>query len=95
METKYRKMEDVLRDLGRKIDGMIDSSELSKVEWKKEVDDRFQEIRNSIDDLEEKTKSLVGDQEKWRDVEDRLRTAANDLCEAVESAFGVKNKADK
>ncbi len=95
MDTKYRKMEDVLRDLGRKIDDMIDSSELSKVEWKKEVDERFQEIRNNIDTLEEKTKDLVGDKERWKEVEDRLRDAANDLCEAVETAFGVKNKAGK
>jgi DNA-binding transcriptional MerR regulator len=95
MDTKYRKMEDVLRDLGRKIDDMIDSSELSKIEWKKEVDERFQEIRNNIDTLEEKTKDLVGDQEKWKDVEDRLRNAANDLCEAVETAFGVNRKAGK
>jgi len=95
MDTKYRKMEDVLRDLGRKIDGLIDSSELSKIEWKKEVDERFEEIRHSIDTIEEKTKSLVGDREQWKDVEDRLRNAANDMCDAVESAFGVKNKADK
>lgn len=90
METKHRKMEDLLRDLGRKIDEMIDSSELSKVDWKKEVDQRVQEVKRNIDTLEEKTKKMVSDREKWKDVEDKLRAAANDLCDAVETAFGVK-----
>lgn len=90
MEAKYRKMEDVLRDLGRKIDHMIDNSELSKIEWKKEVDERVQEIRKNIDVIEAKTKDLVGDGEQWKEVEDKLRSAANDLCDAVESVFGVK-----
>ncbi len=90
METKHRKMEDVLQDLGKKIDELIDSSELSKVEWKKEIDERFQEVRRNIDSIEARTKELVGDGKQWQEVEEKLRSAANDLCDAVESAFGVK-----
>ena len=95
MESKHRKMEDVLQDLGRKIDELIDSSELSKIQWKQEIDDRFQEVRRNIDTIEERTKDLVGDGEQWKEVEDKLRSAANDLCDAVETAFGVKKKAGK
>lgn len=90
MESKHRKMEDVLKDLGRRIDDLIDSSELSKVEWKKEVDERLEEIKRNIDHVEAKTKDMVGDGSQWKDVENNLRSAANDLCDAVESAFGVK-----
>ncbi len=90
METKHRKMEDVLQDLGKKIDELIDSSELSKVEWKREIDERFQEVRRNIDSIEARTKELVGDGKQWQEVEEKLRSAANDLCDAVESAFGVK-----
>ncbi len=90
MESKYRGMEEVLGDLGRKIDHMIESSELSKVEWKKEIDERIQELKTNVDLLEKKTKDLVGDRERWQEVEVKLRDAANELCDAVETAFGVK-----
>ena len=52
METKHRKMEDVLQELGRKIDKMFEDSSLSQIEWKKEIDQRVEEVRNNIDTLE-------------------------------------------
>ncbi len=85
-------MEDVLKDLGRKIDEMIEKSELSKVEWKKEIDVRVEEIKRNIDTLEAKTKELVGDEARWKEVENKLRTAANELSDAVESAFSTGQK---
>lgn len=90
METKHRKMEDVLRELGKKIDKMIEDSEFSKIEWKKEVDQRVEEVRKNIDTLENKTREVLGDKEKWKEVEDRIRKATEDLKDAVESAFKPK-----
>ena len=60
METNHRKMEDVLQDLGKKIDKMIEESELSKVEWKKEIDTRVEEVKKNIETLESKTKRSAG-----------------------------------
>ena len=92
METNHRKLEDVLRELGKKIDNMIEDSELSKVEWKKEVDQRVEEVKKNIETLENKTKEVLGDKEKWKDVEERIRAATNDFFEAVDSAFSNKEK---
>ena len=90
METKHRSMEDVLQDLGKKIDQMIENSQLSKVEWKKEVDQRVEEVKKNIETLENKTKEVLGDKERWREVEDKIRKATDEFCDAVETAFGSR-----
>ncbi len=92
METKHRKMEDVLRELGRKIDNMIDESELSKIEWKKEIDQRVEEVKKNIDTLESKTREIMGDGDRWKEVEDKIRSATHEFREAVEAAFRMKNE---
>ena len=94
METKHRKMEDVLQDLGKKIDKMSEESELSKVEWKKEIDSRVEEVKKNIETLETKTKEVLGDKEKWQDVESKIRKATDEFCHAVESAFQFKSNKD-
>ena len=80
-------MEDVLQELGKKIDKMFERSELSKVEWKKEVDQRVEEVRRNIDTLENKTREVLGDNERWEEVEEKIRSAAHQFREAVEAAF--------
>lgn len=79
-----------MRELGKKIDKMIEDSEFSKIEWKQEVDQRVEEVRKNIDTLENKTREVLGDKEKWKEVEDRVRKATEDLMDAVESAFKPK-----
>ena len=85
-------MEDVLQDLGKKIDRMIEDSQLSKIEWKKEIDQRVEEVRKNIDTIENKTKEVFGDREKWQDVEDKIRNATQEFREAVESAFNLNDE---
>ena len=92
METKHRKMEDILQELGKKIDKMIDDSQLSKVEWKKEIDQRVEEVRKNIETLETKTKEVFGDKDRWKEVEENIRKATNEFCDAVESAFKSQRK---
>lgn len=93
METKHRKMEDVLKDLGKKIDQMIEDTQLSKVEWKKEIDQRVEEVKKNIDSVENKTREVFGDNERWKDVEVRIRAATDEFCRAVETAFkGTKKR---
>ena len=88
-------MEDVLQELGRKIDKMFEDSSLSKVEWKKEIDQRIEEVRNNIDTLENKTKEVLGDSERWKEVEDKIRNATNEFRDAVETAFTFKRESPK
>jgi hypothetical protein len=88
-------MEDVLKDLGRKIDKMVEDSQLSKIEWKKEIDQRVEEVKKNIVSLEDKTKEVFGDGARWKEVEERIRNASNELREAVEAAFKMKTRSSK
>lgn len=90
MDSKHRTMEDVLQDLGRKIDKLVEDSKLSKVEWKKEIDQRVEEVKKNVDTLENKTREVLGDGERWKEVEDRIKNASRELREAVEAAFKMK-----
>jgi len=90
MESQHRTIEDVLQDLGKKIDRMIEDTQVSKIEWKKEIDQRVDEVKKNIDTIENKTKEVLGDKERWKDVESKVRSATNDFCDAVETAFSVK-----
>ena len=83
-------MEDVLQDLGKKIDRMIEDTQVSKIEWKKEIDQRVNEVKKNMDTIENKTKEVLGDKERWKDVEGKIRSATNDFCDAVETAFSIK-----
>lgn len=90
MESQHRTMEDVLQDLGKKIDRMIEDTQVSKIEWKKEIDQRVNEVKKNMDTIENKTKEVLGDKERWKDVEGKIRSATNDFCDAVETAFSIK-----
>ena len=91
MDTKHRKMEDVLQELGRKIDKMLEDSQLSKIEWKKEIDQRVAEVKKNIDTLENKTREVLGDGERWKEVEEKIRKATHEFRDAVEAAFKPRN----
>lgn len=95
METKHRKMEDVLQELGRKIDKMFEDSSLSQIEWKKEIDQRVEEVRSNIDTLENKTREVLGDSERWKEVEGKIRKATHEFRDAVETAFSIKRESQE
>ena len=80
----------MLQDLGKKIDEMVEDTKLSKIEWKKEIDQRVVEVKKNIDTLESKTKEVLGDKERWREVESNIRSATNEFCDAIENAFRAK-----
>lgn len=90
METKHRKVEDVLKDLGKKIDQIIADSQLSKIDWRQEIDQRVEEVKKNIDTLENSAKEVLGDKERWKEVESSIRTATTEFCDAIETAFRMK-----
>lgn len=74
---------------------MVEDSQLSKIEWKKEIDQRVEEVKKNIDSLEDKTKEVFGDGARWKEVEERIRNASTELREAVEAAFRMKSDRSK
>ncbi len=91
MNTKDRTVEDLFKDLGRKIDQLIERGKMSSEEVRDELDKRMDEIRKNKEKLEEDFKNFTGDKEKWSAVENSLENAAKELKKAVETAFKKRN----
>lgn len=90
METKDRSVEDLFRDLGKKIDQLIERGKMNSEEVRLDLDKRIEEIRKNKEKLESDFKSFTGDKEKWKAVENSLENAARELKKAVETAFKGK-----
>jgi len=91
MDTKDRTVEDLFRDLGKKIDQLIERGKMSSEDVREDLDKRMEEIRKNKEKLEEDFKNFTGDKEKWKAVENSLENAARELRKAVETAFRKKN----
>jgi hypothetical protein len=84
METNNEgKTEKTFKNFGRKVDGFLD--ELN------EATERLQkEFREKYDDLKvtaEKVKKESENKERWREVEDSLKKASDELANAFKAAF--------
>lgn len=90
METKDKTVEDLFRDLGRKIDQLIERGKQSSEDAREELEKRVDEMRKNREKLENDFKSFTGDKEKWKAVEKSLENAAKELKKAVETAFAKK-----
>ncbi len=91
MNTKDKTVEDLFRDLGKKIDQLIERGKMSSEDVRDELDKRMDEIRKNKEKLEEDFKNFTGDKEKWKAVENSLENAAKELKKAVETAFGKRS----
>jgi polyhydroxyalkanoate synthesis regulator phasin len=92
METKDKSVEDLFRDLGRKIDQLIERGKMNSEEVRIELDKRVEEIRKNKEKLESDFKNFTGDKDKWKAVENSLENAAKELRKAVETAFKSKKE---
>jgi len=88
------KMENMLKDLGRKIDELIAKSKDGTSDFKMDIDARKEELKRNMETLETETKRFVQDKEKWRDVEAKLKNVVIELKDAVETAFSPSNGRD-
>ena len=84
METNNEgKTEKTFKNFGRKVDGFLE--ELN------EASERLQkEFREKYDDLKvtaEKVKKESKNEERWKDVEDSLKKASDELGNAFKAAF--------
>jgi len=92
MENKDKTVEDLFRDLGRKIDHLIEKGKQSSEGARFDLDKRVEEIRKNKEKLENDFKNFTGDKEKWKAVESSLENAAKELKKALETAFSKKKE---
>lgn len=89
MATKNQSVEDLLADLGRKVDELIERGKQKSGSFGKEVEERMDELRKNKEKLEQDFKAFT-DNEKWESVEKSLEKAAYEIKQALKTAFGRK-----
>lgn len=99
METENKdyqgRAERILRDLGKKIDELINKSFEERGELKEDLNRRIEELKRNKEKLESEIKDFVSKNEsKWKDIENRLQNAADELRKALEIIF-QKNPQEK
>lgn len=92
-KDKSGQAEKILRDLGKSIDDLISKSKHSSGEFKKEFDERLEELKRNKKTLEEKFSSFreehAGEIENF---ENKLQEAFNELKEAFDKLFKKEKK---
>lgn len=92
MESEYQgKVEKTLRDLGKKIDELINKSLHEKGDLKEDLNKRIEELKRNKETLETELKDFMSRNEgKWKEAEVYLKRAAEELKKAIEVVFQKK-----
>lgn len=82
------KAEKLFKNFGKKVDQfMVELNEASD-RLHKEFEGRFEELKDSA----EKLKNEAKNKERWKEVEQSLKKAGDELNKAVKAAFKKKNE---
>ncbi len=88
-KTKGR-VEDLLRELGKKIDELIIEAKDAKDEIRDEVEKKIQDLKRKKEELEKEMEDYKN-QEKWQEAREHFFTALQELKKAAETIFSKKN----
>lgn len=80
------KVEDLLQELGKKIDQLIVDGKKVKDDLRDEVEEKIQELKKKKETLEEEFRSGKTN-EKWKEARDHLGLAVDELRKAITSLF--------
>ena len=92
MEDQSRgKVEEILRELGHKIDILINETTSSSKEVRSELEKTIELLRIRKEKLEEEFNTYTG-QEKWQTTKHHFDNAIDELKKAVEAILNKKGK---
>jgi hypothetical protein len=92
MEDQSRgKVEAILRELGQKIDVLINETTSSSIEVRNELEKTIQLLKIRKEKLEEEFNSYTG-QEKWQTTKNHFGNAIGELKKAVEALLNKNEK---
>jgi hypothetical protein len=80
------KSEKAFKNFGKKVDNFIDELEEASEKLQKEFQAKFEELKVSA----EKFKKEAEDKERWKEVENNLKKAGEELSNAFKSAFSKR-----
>lgn len=80
------KAEKAFKNFGKRIDDFVVELKEAGGRMEKEFKDRFEELKDSAENLKDKAKN----KERWKEVEDSLKKASDELGNAFKAAFKKK-----
>jgi hypothetical protein len=88
METKEEgKSEKAFKNFGKRIDDFLLEVNEAGGKLQKEFEEKFEELKVSAEKLKQEVKS----KERWKEVEDSLKKAGDELGRAFDAAFKKKD----
>lgn len=83
-----KSVEDILSELGKKIDHLIEETKNAGTKVSKDTEKKIEELKKQKERLEEEIKNRTGSSsEKWVQVRDHLNEAADATRKALETLF--------
>lgn len=82
------KAEKAFKSFGKRVDEFVVELNEAGERLQKEFKDRLEELKDSAEKLKDEAKN----KERWREVEDSLKKAGEDLNNAFKAAFKKKEK---
>ena len=93
MEPHYKgRMENILAELGRKIDQALEKAKDSSGDIREEFSAKMEDFNKTKERIETEFRDFANDDEKWKEVQIRLQIAATELRKAFEITFSKKPK---
>ena len=84
------RVEDILAELGKKIDQLIEDAKEVKDDVRDEVEKKISELKTKKEKLEDDFKDYK-QQEKWQDAKEHFHSALMELKRAAEAVFAKKS----
>lgn len=81
------KAEKLFKSFGKKVDAFMSELNEAGGRLNKEFESRFEELKDSAEKLRDEAKN----KERWKEVEDSLKKAGDELNRAVKAAFKKKS----
>jgi hypothetical protein len=82
------KAENLFKNFGKKVDAFMSELNEAGTRLNKEFESRFEELKDSAEKLKKEAKN----KERWKEVEDSLKKAGDELNRAVKAAFKKGNE---
>ncbi|MDH5608459.1 MAG: hypothetical protein OEY56_03185 [Cyclobacteriaceae bacterium] len=83
------KIEDILRELGKKIDQLIEETKEASAGVRDEIEDKIEALKAKKADLENEFQHYK-DQEKWNEAKEHFSSAVHEFRKGVEAMFNRK-----
>ena len=84
MSEQESKAKKIIKDLSEKIDALLEESDISKEDVKKEIDARIKELKKSRDQVNEELKKIKEDN---KETIEKVEKLAKNTAREIKSAF--------